>query len=57
VARWDARLIARFADDRAVDVVRVADLFEYTARLSPVDHFHPGAAGYALIAARVASTW
>jgi len=57
VARWDARLIARFASDRAVDVVRIADLFVYTARLSPIDHFHPGAAGYALIAARVASTW
>ena len=57
VARWDARLIARFASDRAVDVVRIADLFVYTARLSPNDHFHPGAAGYALIAARVASTW
>lgn len=57
VARWDARLIARFAHDRAVDVVRIADLFAYTARLSPLDHFHPGAAGYEQIAARVASTW
>jgi len=57
VARWDSRLIARFAGDRAVDVVRIADLFAYTARLSPLDHFHPGAEGYALIAARVASTW
>jgi lysophospholipase L1-like esterase len=57
VARWDARLIARFARDRAVDVVRIADLFEYTQRLSSVDHFHPGAAAYALIAARIASTW
>jgi lysophospholipase L1-like esterase len=57
VTRWDARLIARFAADRAVDVVRIADLFAYTARLSPIDHFHPGAEGYALIAARVASTW
>jgi lysophospholipase L1-like esterase len=57
VARWDSRLIARFARDRAVDVVRIADLFTYTARLSPIDHFHPGAKGYELIAARVASTW
>jgi lysophospholipase L1-like esterase len=57
IARWDSRLIARFAGDRAVDVVRIADLFAYTARLSPIDHFHPGAEGYALIAARVASTW
>src|SRR5262249_38922837 len=57
VAGWDARLIARFAHDRAVDVVRIADLFEYTARLSPLDHFHPSAEGYCLIAGRVASTW
>jgi lysophospholipase L1-like esterase len=57
VARWDSRLIARFAGDCAVDVVRIADLFAYTARLSPVDHFHPAAEGYAMIAARIASTW
>jgi lysophospholipase L1-like esterase len=57
VARWDARLIERFASDRAVDVVRIADLFAYTARLSPIDHFHPNAEAYALIAARIAATW
>lgn len=51
VAHWDARLIERFARDRAVDVVRIADV----VRVSPLDHFHPGAAGYAAIAARVAS--
>jgi lysophospholipase L1-like esterase len=50
VAHWDARLIERFARDRAVDVVRIADVVQ----LSPLDHFHPGAAGYAAIAARVA---
>jgi lysophospholipase L1-like esterase len=49
-AHWDARLIERFARDRGVDVVRIADV----VRLSPVDHFHPGAAGYAAIAARIA---
>jgi len=57
VARWDAHLIARFAADRAVDVVRIADLFAYTARLSPLDHFHPSSEAYGLIAARIASTW
>ena len=57
VARWDSSLIARFAHDRAVDVVRIADLFEYTTRLSPLDQFHPSAEGYALIAARIAGTW
>jgi len=50
VAHWDARLIERFARDRAVDVVRIADV----VRVSPLDHFHPGAAGYAAIAARIA---
>jgi lysophospholipase L1-like esterase len=50
VAHWDARLIERFARDRAVDVVRIADV----VRVSPIDHFHPGAAGYAAIAGRVA---
>jgi lysophospholipase L1-like esterase len=50
VAHWDARLIERFAHDRAVDVVRIADV----VRVSPLDHFHPGAAGYAAIASRIA---
>jgi lysophospholipase L1-like esterase len=57
IALWDSRLIARFARDREVDVVRIADLFAYTARFSPIDHFHPSAEGYALIAARVAAAW
>ena len=57
VAIWDSSLIARFADDADVDVVRIADLFTYTSRLSSLDHFHPGAAGYAAIATRIASTW
>ena len=50
VAHWDARLIERFARDRAVDVVRIADVVS----VSPIDHFHPGAAGYAAIAGRIA---
>ena len=57
VAMWDSSLIARFADDADVDVVRIADLFAYTSRFSSVDHFHPGAAGYAAIATRIVSTW
>lgn len=57
VALWDARLITRFARDRGVDVVRIADLFADTSRLSPIDHFHPSAEGYALIAARIQATW
>jgi lysophospholipase L1-like esterase len=50
VAHWDARLIERFARDRTVDVVRIADVVS----VSPIDHFHPGAAGYAAIAQRIA---
>ena len=57
VALWDARLIARFARDPRVDVVRIADLLAGARRLSPIDHFHPGAEGYALIAARVSAAW
>lgn len=50
VAHWDARLIERFARDRAVDVVRIADV----VTVSPLDRFHPSAAGYAAIAGRIA---
>ncbi len=56
VNRWDARLIARFAADRGVTVVRICDLLRRSDRLSAIDHFHPGAAGYAAIAARIAAS-
>lgn len=54
VNQWDSLLIARFADDSRVTVIRIADLMRRTGRISPIDHFHPSAAGYALIAARIA---
>jgi lysophospholipase L1-like esterase len=57
VALWDSRLIAHFAGQPAVDVIRIADLFAYVSRLSPIDHFHPGHQGYALIAQRIAMTF
>jgi len=57
IAMWDSRLIAHFADRSNVDVVRIADLFAFTPRLSSFDHFHPGQEGYALIAQRIAATW
>lgn len=50
---WDSRLIARFANDSLVDVVRIADIFRRGDRLSSLDHFHPSASGYELIAARL----
>ena len=51
---WDSVLIGGFATDRRVTVIRIADLLREEARISPIDHFHPSAAGYALIAARIA---
>ena len=50
---WDARLIATFANDPRVNVIRIADLLQFADRLSSIDHFHPSAEGYALIAARI----
>jgi lysophospholipase L1-like esterase len=51
---WSAKLFERFARDARVRIVTIADLFATRARLSAIDHFHPGAAAYELIAARVA---
>jgi lysophospholipase L1-like esterase len=51
--RWDARIIDRFAKTRAVTVIRIADVLE--RKLSPLDHFHPSAAGYRAIAQRIFS--
>lgn len=56
VNRWDARLIERFAADRGVTVVRICDLLRRDDRISALDHFHPGAVGYAAIAERIASS-
>ena len=51
---WDSLLIRMFAGDPQVTVIRIADLMRRAGRISPVDRFHPSAAGYALIAARIA---
>lgn len=53
---WDARLISRFARAPRVTVVRICDLFHRAERISPIDRFHPGSAGYAAIAARIAAS-
>lgn len=50
---WDSRLILRFSSDSRVDVIRIADLLAFPGRLSPLDHFHPSALGYALITSRI----
>lgn len=56
VNRWDARLIWSFADSPRVNVIRIADLLLRDERISPIDHFHPASAGYALIASRILSS-
>jgi lysophospholipase L1-like esterase len=53
VARWNGTLIERFAEDRRVTVLPIADFF----RASPLDHFHPDAATYAVIARRIAESF
>ena len=57
IARWDARLTGASAEMRGVTVVRVADLLDGAGRLSPIDRFHPSAAGYRAIAGRVGGGW
>ncbi|HEX2831629.1 MAG TPA: GDSL-type esterase/lipase family protein [Thermoanaerobaculia bacterium] len=52
---WDARVIARFAGDRQVTVLRICDLLDRDDRISTIDRFHPGMRGYEAIAMRVAT--
>jgi lysophospholipase L1-like esterase len=44
----------RFAADRRVEVITIADLFIARQRISPIDGFHPSADAYDRIARRVA---
>lgn len=53
VNRWNAELAQRFADDRGVFVIPIADIFALHDRLA-LDRFHPGNEGYRLIAERIA---
>jgi lysophospholipase L1-like esterase len=54
---WDGGLIQEFASTPGVTVVRIADLLVRDERISPIDHFHPGALGYAAIARRLADAF
>lgn len=54
---WDGGLIQEFASTPGVTVVRIADLLVHDERISPIDHFHPGALGYAAIARRLADAF
>jgi lysophospholipase L1-like esterase len=54
---WDGGLIQEFASTSGVTVIRIADLLVRDDRISPIDHFHPGALGYAAIARRLADAF
>ncbi|HYR27022.1 MAG TPA: GDSL-type esterase/lipase family protein, partial [Thermoanaerobaculia bacterium] len=50
IARWDAQMIRTFADTPGVTVVRTGDVLRGKGMLSPIDRFHPSAAGYRAVA-------
>jgi lysophospholipase L1-like esterase len=54
---WDGGLIQEFASTPGVTVIRITDLLVRDERISPIDHFHPGALGYAAIARRLADAF
>ena len=53
---WDKMLDKRFESDALIDVVKTSDLIDSEKKLSPIDHFHPGAAAYRDVAKRIADT-
>lgn len=57
ISRWDGRIITRFAANRAVNVIRIADLIDERRAISPIDHYHPSAAGYRAIAERIRAAY
>lgn len=52
---WDERLAQRFAADRRVAVLRIADLVDRPDRLSRLDGFHPAGEVYRDTARRIAA--
>ncbi len=52
--RWDDLLDERFAADPLIDIVKMSDIIDSADKLSPIDHFHPGAQAYRDAAHRVA---
>ena len=54
IKNWDKLLNKRFESDALIDVVKTSDIIDSAGKLSPADHFHPGAAAYREVAKRVA---
>lgn len=52
--RWDNMLDDRFASDPRIDIVKLSDIIDGADKLSPIDHFHPGAGAYRDAAHRIA---
>lgn len=52
--KWDKMVNARFQSDPLIDIVKLADIIDGPQKLSPIDHFHPGAAAYRDAAKRIA---
>lgn len=50
---WDTAMARRFRDDALVEVVKMSDVV-VPARLSRLDHFHPGGEAYEEAARRIA---
>src|SRR5712692_4728811 len=54
IKNWDRLLNKRFESDALIDVVKTSDIIDRADKLSPADHFHPGAAAYRDVAKRIA---
>ena len=54
IKNWDKLLNKRFESDALIDVVKTSDIIDGADKLSPADHFHPGAVAYRAIAKRIA---
>lgn len=52
--RWDKMLNKRLESDPLIDIVKTSDIIDGPQKLSPLDHFHPGAAAYRDVAKRIA---
>ena len=54
IKNWDKLLNKRFESDALIDVVKTSDIIDRADKLSPADHFHPGAAACRDVAKRIA---